>query len=279
MIRTIEELSLNAWPALQTILVDGWVLRFAGGYTRRANSVNPLYPSQDDLAGKVARCERLYRDRGLPVVFKLTAESCPPELDACLAERGYALDALTSVQRVDYLPPNPLPAREGAPDSQRPAGEWVPDSRLPWEAKGARGVRFPDEGDVELTEEVTEEWFDAFCRASNLASQRRPIAWQMLHAIVSATAFAAIRHEDEVISCGFAVAQDGYVGFYDIVTDPRYRRRGLGEQLMAGLMRWGQAQGATTAYLQVMMNNPPALALYAKLGFDEAYRYWYRVKA
>ena len=26
MIRRIEELTLNAWPALQTVLVDGWVL-------------------------------------------------------------------------------------------------------------------------------------------------------------------------------------------------------------------------------------------------------------
>ena len=36
--------------------------------------------------------------------------------------------------------------------------------------------------------------------------------------------------------------------------------------------------GAQGAYLQVMLNNPPALALYQRLGFAEAYRYWYRVK-
>ena len=41
-IQTIEELSLNALPCLQQILDDGWVLRLAEGYTKRANSVTPL---------------------------------------------------------------------------------------------------------------------------------------------------------------------------------------------------------------------------------------------
>jgi ribosomal protein S18 acetylase RimI-like enzyme len=254
MIRTIEELSLNAWPALQTILMDGWVLRLANGYTRRANSVNPLYPPQDDLATQVARCERLYRAKGLPVIFKLTTESCPPELDSFLAARGYTADARTSVQILDLA-------------------AWQEPPREADAARATAGFT------IELTEAVTEPWFDAFCRASNLARERRPIAWQMLHTIVPATVFAAIHQDGEVASCGFAVAQNGYVGFYDIVTDPRFRRRGLGKELMMGLLRWGQAQGATTAYLQVMLNNPPALALYAGLGFREVYQYWYRVKA
>jgi N-acetylglutamate synthase len=41
MIRYIEELALNAWPSLQPLLLDGSVVRFANGYTRRANSMNP----------------------------------------------------------------------------------------------------------------------------------------------------------------------------------------------------------------------------------------------
>jgi len=242
-IRAIEELTLNAWPAPQTVLYDGWILRFASGYTRRANSINPLYPSAIELAEKIAACERIYRDRGLKVIFKLTATSQPVGLDDVLAAAGYAFDALTSVQLLDLR-------------------DWAP----------------PRDPSIELTTGVTEEWFAAFCRMSSLAPEHRPAAQQILHAIVPAAGFALVRQDRETVACGFAVAQEGGVGFFDVVTDGRHRRRGYGQQLMAGLLNWGKKQGAHTAYLQVMVNNAAALGLYDKLGFRECYRYWYRVK-
>ena len=101
MIRHIEELALNAWPALQTLLLDGWVVRFANGYTRRANSVNPLYPSEQDTDAKLRACEQLYRERGLKVVFKMTAASQPDGLDALLAAQEYEIAA----PAVCYPPP------------------------------------------------------------------------------------------------------------------------------------------------------------------------------
>jgi len=58
--RDLEELALTTWPALQQWLYDGWVVRFADGHTRRANSINPLYPSHQDAAAKIAQCEQWY---------------------------------------------------------------------------------------------------------------------------------------------------------------------------------------------------------------------------
>jgi ribosomal protein S18 acetylase RimI-like enzyme len=71
--------------------------------------------------------------------------------------------------------------------------------------------------------------------------------------------------------------QEGFFGLFDIVIDVGQRRQGHGERLVRDLLTWGKRQGACRAYLQVMLNNPPALRLYEKLGFREEYRYWYRV--
>lgn len=53
MIRQIEEISLNAWPALQTIHYDGWILRFAYGVTKRSNSVSLIYESTLNVDAKI----------------------------------------------------------------------------------------------------------------------------------------------------------------------------------------------------------------------------------
>ena len=81
MITNLEELSMNAWPALQTKLYDGWALRFANGYTKRSNSINPIYNSTISLQVKLDFCEKKYAHFNLPVVYKLTPDSQPKALD------------------------------------------------------------------------------------------------------------------------------------------------------------------------------------------------------
>jgi N-acetylglutamate synthase len=242
MIRRIEELSMNAWPCLQSVLYDGWVLRFAQGYTRRANSINPLYASTLALEGKVAACESMYARQGLATTFKLTPETCPPDLDQALAARGYRVDAPTSVQTA------PL--------------------------EGIASPTFP----AVLAEGLSEEWLAAYCRMSSVSPQRQGTLRQMLGNIVPAHAFVVLHHAGSPIACGLGVAQDGLVGVYDIITDAAFRRQGYGRQTVQHLLAWGQEYEAHTAYLQVVVGNAPAQQLYATLGFREIYRYWYRIK-
>lgn len=74
---------------------------------------------------------------------------------------------------------------------------------------------------------------------------------------------------------GYAGCDGDWVGFGGLRVDPAARGGGLGLAVVAALLDWGAAQGATTAYLQVLADNAPALALYGRLGFREHHTYRY----
>ena len=83
--------------------------------------------------------------------------------------------------------------------------------------------------------------------------------------------------DGEVVASGVAASDGDWVGFRSIEVSPGHRRRGLAAAVMEALLDWGAEQGATTAYLQVLADNAPALALYERLGFTEHHRYRYLV--
>ena len=246
MIRTLEELSMNAWPALQTMLYGGWVLRFANGYTRRANSINPIYASTRGVEGKIAACEEMYRAKNLRVVYKMTRAVFPEDLDEILESQGYAAEARTSVQVLDLR----------------------------------RAMALPTNREARLSESLALDWVDDYCRLNAVASQHRATMTQMLANIAPARCAGriALKEKEQVMAVGLGVAENGFVGLFDLVTDEKFRGRGFGTQLILSLLDWGKQNGARRAYLQVMLDNPSALRLYEKLGFKEVYQYWYRVK-
>jgi len=242
MIRAVEEFAMNAWPSLQTLFYDGWVLRFADGYTKRANSVHPLYSSSLNVEEKIQACEEIYQSKELDVIFKMTASAQPEKLDKILAAKGYKADSHTSVQVLELDGVDKAPAQSAL-----------------------------------LTADL-HEWLPAFCKLSNIGARREPTLKQLLHNVVPARCFASIRHQGQVVACGMGVLQEQFVGLFDIITDANFRRQGFGRQLVLSLLAWGKRNGTQTAYLQVMLNNEPALRLYSGLGFREIYTYWYRIK-
>ncbi len=74
---------------------------------------------------------------------------------------------------------------------------------------------------------------------------------------------------------GYAGCDGDWVGLGGLWVEPSLRRSGLGLAVVGALLDWGAAQGATTAYLQVLADNTPALGLYDRLGFREHHRYRY----
>jgi GNAT superfamily N-acetyltransferase len=240
--RRLEEAALNSWPSLRQMLFDGWVLRFSRGYTKRANSVNPLYGSTLDVTDKIVECERIYTEQGLPPIFRLTPFSSPPELDRVLERRGYARIDPTLVLALDLtdhgLQPTP-----------------------------SAGFR-----DVPL-----DEWMEAFYQLSASPPETRRPRRDILQAILSRRLLALRTDSLQPVACGLGVLENVYFGLFGLMTDPAQRGRGHGTALLGGMLGWARENGARTAYLQVMVSNERARRLYAKFGFREAYAYWYRV--
>lgn len=245
----LEQLSYRAQPALYTRFYDGWLLRFGGGYTRRANSVNPIYPadharSEHDVQSKIDLCEALYNVKHMPVHFKLTTAAHPPELDALLAERGYVKSSATGVWSRDLI-------EDASPETETVKG-------------------------LSITPQLTDEWLHDFCFMDEAAYYHRDTLRHMLTHIVPDAAFASLRIRNRTVALGMAVYEAGYVGLFNIMTAPKQRRKGYATHILLNLLNWAQSNGAQHAYLQVMHENEPARQLYAKLGFTQTYDYWYR---
>jgi GNAT superfamily N-acetyltransferase len=241
--RRIEDASLNAWPALNVLHYDGWLLRFANGYSKRANSINVLYEGSLAIEEKIDFCESIYKRQKLETVFRLTPLATPSNLDHHLATRNYKLIDRTSVQLLDLTELEP--------------------------ASSKRAFILPGRGGIE-------SWLRSFHQLNPVRKDAETHK-QMLYRIVSKICPLVLMVGGEVVACGLGVLEGEYLGLFDIVTAKEQRRKGLGAEITRSLLAWGCDMGARYAYLQVMEENTPANRLYAGLGFQEIYRYWYRV--
>ena len=246
-IRTIEEASLNAWPARQQLLDDGWLIRFNDGYTRRANSINPLYPSESgegELSKRVEKWERFYAQRGRPAIFKITPLVQPLHLDTFLAERGYRYEAPTGVRLRSLTEP-----------------------------------LTPPDGHAVVESILSDAWLDSYTAFSATSPETLLPMRAILENIAPACCYVTQWADGAPVTCGLGVLEGPFFGLYDIVTSPAERGKGYGVHLLHSLLSWARENGASYAYLAVMDDNAPARRLYDKWGFVEVYKYWYRVRS
>jgi len=241
--RRIEELSMNAWPSMQTHLYDGWVLRFSEGYTKRANSINPLYPSTIALEEKIAVCESLYEDKNLPATFKLIGTEQQAALESELIGMGYGKLDETAVMTASLH-------------------------------------SFRGEVSSSLIHETvfTDAWEDGFIACNAINPVYETVLRKMLGSIPGKKIIVSKSVDGAIIACGFGVIEREYVGIFDIVVDKAYRGKGIGKEVVQSILGRAKEEGAETAYLQVLKGNLVAENLYGVLGFEESYRYWYRKK-
>ncbi len=243
--RRIEELSLNAWPALQTYVHEGWLLRFANGYTKRSNSVCALYgTSSEELEAKIAYCEREYEERGLCPIFKIVPFGPSQSLDQQLEERGYSVVEPSSVRVLRDLD----------------------------------HVRAPMGLHMTVEQSLSEQWLALVAQLTELPTRHLDAARQLLSVPGRRRGYFTLYHEGLPVSCGLGVLESGYIGLYDIVTDRRVRNQGYAEMRIQHMLHWARENGAVSSYLLVVKQNLPAIRLYDKLGYEEIYTYHYRVR-
>lgn len=239
-IRCLERRAFRAWPALETVAAVGWVQRFSGGYTKRANSINALEPSSQFTQILKNELEAPYLARNLPPVWRLTSLA-PPGVDTVLASAGYRRIDESLVQRA---------ALQG---------------------------RFGVDPEVRIDPAPSSAWLAGFAELGPVAPLHRETMARMLRSIAAPVGFARVEDGGEPIAFALGVVDGDHVGLFDVLVAPRARRRGLARRLTESICAWGQGQGAHFAYLQVVATNAAARPLYADLGFETVYSYAYRV--
>lgn len=238
----LEKAAFAAWPGLEVHDVGPWHLRFANGYTKRANSANLLAKADQLSLDMMAEIEAHYHNRNLPPIFRLASFAAEPAVDSMLTDRGYQLNDVTLVQ-----------------------------------TQSLQDKVFADTPYIEFL--PVEQWFEAFQSISGKVRDGQATHLKMLQAIRGKCSFAVLAQQGEAVCCGLAVVSGSYCGLFDIATAGYARKQGLATRLCTDLLAWGQQEGAQTAYLQVTAHNLAAINVYEQLGFRRAYEYWYRVGA
>jgi len=240
----LERLMADGWAPVETGGLGDWVLRAAGGFTGRANSVLPAGDPSLPLREAVDFCQRWYRDRGLVPLFAMAS---PPGADVSedplgehLLGRGYQPVRPTVVMTA---------AAADVPTATQRSPQVVVDARL------------------------TGEWLEAY-------ALQRPVLPGVTEQVLTGSKgqlFASVRSGEpgRLTAIARMSVSPGWAGLSSLWVDPANRRRGVGQAVTAALATLARANRMPSIYLQVTADNAGARALYERCGFATHHGYCY----
>lgn len=249
-IRDLERRAADCWPPFSQGILEGWLLRFSEGVSRRANSVLALEEAGSSaLDLRIDAAEKFYRQRGLPCRFQISGAVVPRGLDAALERRGYAIEARTLVMTADAAS-----VVKNLADRQ--------------------ALRFR----ARLFSGPNGAWFQVY--GAGLAEGReRGLRCRLAESLPSPRAYAVVDDGVEPAAVGAAVIRDDWALILCMATRGGYRRRGHAARVLAALAAWAaDTDRDRRLFLQVESDNLPAMALYHLAGFQAAHTYYYRTQ-
>ncbi|MCB1463896.1 MAG: GNAT family N-acetyltransferase [Nitratireductor sp.] len=237
----MEAVAFRSFPATTTYFDGTWAIRLTAGHpAKRLNSVNPLDPSDTaNLAERIDEAGRRFEAYGRPLIFR-HSPLAPRVLEALLEERGW----------------------------HRFEESLVMTGNLGSMSLGDAVDRVPLQD--------TLRWVDAMCELGGETTERKAGLLEVIsHIEAEVGLFALFDNDGTPLSAVRCVRDRELAGIFDLATHRGYRRRGHGAAVLASALKWAAGRGATTAWLQVVADNRPAVELYRRLGFKEIYRYAY----
>jgi N-acetylglutamate synthase len=245
-IEDLERIANATWPAPRTEPLGDWLLRYAEGWTSRANTALVTGTPGTDLETALDRVMTWYRalHRRPAVQLPLPAAA---DVDAHLEAEGWPADPTVHV----------MTARLAEVATERAGGT---------EAGGLS---------LGITQDPAEDWLAvAGARKGSLPAAARAILTGP-----ETRAFVEIRQPGqpgELVAIGRGAISDGWLGITLVEVLPEMRRRGLARWVLRALVDWAVEEGATDAFLQVEERNEAARALYRGAGFRLHHTYRYR---
>jgi N-acetylglutamate synthase len=227
-LRRIERLHVRAWPAFETVDIHGWLWRYSGGGSQRANSVSTVDFSGSDPVTALDEVEARYRARHAMARFHTYDLSAPAGIVDLLQQRGYRAGE-TTLTMAKAVGPSDASA------------------------------------DVEVAAVPNAQWQEVYLGA--ISESRRSVNARILGAVPQPCGFFSCRRAGQVISSGLCVADGDFAVIECMATRAEARRQGGADAVLRSLEAWAAERGAKTLALQAVAANTAAIALYTRFGF------------